>query len=94
MTTITLTPDLETALAERAKTQGTTTELLALDALREKFSRKSHLHSTEKRAEEVSDEELHPRNAWEALVLSMGFDAGVSLTDEQVSREVIYEDHD
>lgn len=35
MTTITLTPELETALAARAKTQGTTPELLALDTLRQ-----------------------------------------------------------
>ena len=33
--TITLTPDLETALRQRAKTQGTTPEQLALDSLRQ-----------------------------------------------------------
>ncbi len=37
MTTITLTPDLETALARRAVTQGTTPELLALDGLRQLY---------------------------------------------------------
>ena len=37
MTTITLTPELETALSQRAKTQGTTPELLALDSLRQSF---------------------------------------------------------
>lgn len=37
MTTITLTPDLETALARRAETQGTTPELLALDGLRQLY---------------------------------------------------------
>jgi hypothetical protein len=37
MTTITLTPDLETALGERARRQGTTPELLALDGLRQLY---------------------------------------------------------
>jgi hypothetical protein len=35
--TITLTPDLEEALAAHANQQGTTPEMLALDALRERF---------------------------------------------------------
>ncbi len=37
MTTITLTPDLETALVRRAETQGTTPERLALDGLRQLY---------------------------------------------------------
>lgn len=37
MTTITLTPELEVALSQRAKTQGTTPELLALDGLRQLY---------------------------------------------------------
>lgn len=37
MTTITLPPELETAVAERAKRSGTTPELLALDSLRREF---------------------------------------------------------
>ena len=36
--TITLTPDIENALAEEARKQGTTPELLALDCLRERFA--------------------------------------------------------
>ena len=35
---ITLTPDLEKALAERARKLGTTPETLALDSLRERFA--------------------------------------------------------
>jgi hypothetical protein len=35
--TITLTPELERALSERAREQGTTPELLALDTLRQRF---------------------------------------------------------
>ncbi len=38
MTTITLTPDIERSLAERARRQGTTPELLALDGLRRMFA--------------------------------------------------------
>ena len=34
---ITLTPDIEKALAEQARRQGATPEMLALDALREQF---------------------------------------------------------
>lgn len=38
MTTITLTPDIEGPLAEEARRQGTTPELLALDSLRKLFA--------------------------------------------------------
>jgi hypothetical protein len=37
MTTITLPPDLEKPLAEEARRQGTTPELLAVDCLRKQF---------------------------------------------------------
>ena len=37
MTQITLTPELEKAIEERAKAKGTTTEALALDGLRGRF---------------------------------------------------------
>ncbi len=46
---ITLTPDLERALAEQAHKQGTTPERLALDCLRERFL---PLVTTESTAEE------------------------------------------
>ena len=38
MTTITLPPDLEQVLAEEANKRGTTSELLALDSLRQLFA--------------------------------------------------------
>ncbi len=38
MTVITLPPDIEGPLAEEARRQGTTPELLALDSLRERFA--------------------------------------------------------
>ena len=37
MTTITLPPEIEETVAQQAKRQGTTTELLALDVLRRNF---------------------------------------------------------
>lgn len=37
MTTITLTPDIERPIADAARKQGTTPELLALDSLRQLF---------------------------------------------------------
>ncbi|HEY2882236.1 MAG TPA: hypothetical protein VGJ15_07370 [Pirellulales bacterium] len=37
MTTITIPPEIEAPLAEAAKRQGTTAELLALESLRERF---------------------------------------------------------
>lgn len=33
-----------------------------------------------------------PKNDWERRLLAMGTNCGVSLTDEQVGREYIYED--
>ncbi len=83
MTTITLTPDLETALAERAKTQGTTPETLVLETLREKFSPLLKAGET-----------WASQDEWERRLRAAAVHAEVSLTDEQVSREVIYEDHD
>ncbi len=83
--TITLTPEIETALVERAQGQGTEPETLALDGLRELFLK-------DKGAKGVPL--IEPRDDWERLLASAASDAGVSLTDEQLSREVIYADHD
>lgn len=107
--TITLTPDIENALTEQAREQGTTPETLALDGLREKFvpdkaqnnpvlieprdDWERLLASAGTYTGEPTDD-LKPRDAWEALVLGIGVETGVALTDEQVSREIIYEDHD
>ena len=61
MTTITLTPELETALNRRAQAQGTTPELLALDGLRQLYgdsepgASKTTSETTSETQEEPSD---------------------------------------
>ena len=42
--TITLTPDIEHALVDKAKKQGTTPEQLALESLRERFGDTESFH--------------------------------------------------
>lgn len=74
---ITLTPQLEAVLSEQAQRRGVAPEVLALDALREHFL--------------PASDPLEPRDEWERRLLSMAKDCGVSLTDEQLSREQMYE---
>jgi hypothetical protein len=74
---ITLTPQLEAVLSEQARRRGMAPEVLALDALREHFL--------------PASDSLEPRDEWERRLLEMGTDCGVSLTDEQLSREEMYE---
>jgi hypothetical protein len=74
---ITLTPQLEAVLSEQARRRGVTPEVLALDALRAHFLPASG--------------PLEPRDEWERRLLGMATDCGVSLTNEQLSREEMYE---
>jgi hypothetical protein len=74
---IQITPDLEAALVESARVQGISPDVLALRVLQERF-----LPHAER---ETSLEE------WEALVLSLGTDCGVSLTDWALSSEGLYD---
>ena len=66
---------------------------------------KEHAERTGKSAEEVVEETLRrgllpdyrdqlppPRDEWERRLRSIGRPAGVSLTNEQLSRENLYED--
>jgi hypothetical protein len=79
--TITLTPDIEKAVIERANEQNTSPETIVLDALRAKF-----------RSDPVRDvKELEPRDEWEALLLSIGTPCGVSPSDEALSSEGLYD---
>ena len=82
MTVITLTPEIEQGVTERAKELGTTPERLVLDKLREEFA-----------PVDYRDSLPPPRDDWERDLRSIGTPCGVSLTDEQVSREALYEDH-
>jgi hypothetical protein len=74
---ITLTPELETALEEAARRGGTSVEALAIDALRERFLRR-HIS-------------LEPRDEWERRLLAIAIDCGVSLSNEALSREEMYD---
>jgi plasmid stability protein len=74
---ITLDPELEAALTERARRQGVSMESLALEALRARF-----LAPT--RPEESEDE-------WVRRLRQVATDCGVSLSDAAVSSEGIYE---
>jgi hypothetical protein len=74
---ITLGPDLEAALNDLARKQGVAPEVLALNALRERF-----------RAPAVR---IQPRDEWERGLLAAASDCGVSLSNEAVSSEGLYE---
>ena len=79
--TITLTPDIELMLTKEAEQKGTTLEALALTKMR-------LLLRLDDR-----DALLPPRDDWERELRSIAVDCGVSLTDEQVSRDSLYDDH-
>jgi predicted transcriptional regulator len=73
---ITLEPDLEAVLNQLARTQGVEPEHLALQALRERFLRP---------VPPIKQDE------WERDVLAAGSDCGVSLSNEAVSSEGLYD---
>jgi hypothetical protein len=68
-------PDLEAALNEVASRQGVSAEELAIKALKDRFARPK----------------IEPRNEWERTLLAAASDCGVSLLDEAVSSEGIYD---
>jgi hypothetical protein len=79
--TITLTADIEQAIAEQAQRRGTTPESLILEALREKF---------------IASRPTAPlppqlRDDWERMLLSVGTSCAVSLPPEAVSSEGLYD---
>jgi hypothetical protein len=73
---ITIGPELETALNEMARRQGTAPEELALKALRERF---------------LPAVVPEPRDEWERGLLAAARDCGVSLPDSAVSSEGLYD---
>ncbi len=79
--TITLTPDIERMLTQEAERAGTTPESLALAKLRAPAP-------VDYRATLPP-----PLNEWQRELRSIGVPCDVSLTDEQVSRESLYDDH-
>ena len=75
--TITLTPQLEAVLSEQARRRGTDPEVLALDALRERFLPDSAV--------------LEPRDEWERQLFGAAIDCGVSVPDSALSSDGLYE---
>jgi hypothetical protein len=73
---ITLEPDLEAALSEVARRQGVAPEALAVNTLRERF---------------LVAASPQPRDEWERRLLGIAKDCGVSLPDQDISREALYE---
>ncbi|HEY7155102.1 MAG TPA: hypothetical protein VH575_14155 [Gemmataceae bacterium] len=73
---ITLDPELEAALNEVARHKGMAPEVLALNVLRERI---------------LSMYVLVPRDEWERGLLELALDCGVSLSNEALSREELYD---
>src|ERR1700676_1662603 len=74
---VTFTPQLEAILSEQARQRGVAPEVLALDALHERFL--------------PASAPLEPRDEWERRLLGMAKDCGGSLSDAALSREEMYE---
>jgi hypothetical protein len=75
--TITLGPELEAALTEAAQRQGVAPDVLALEVLRERFLAPAPA--------------IQPQDEWERRLLGLAKNCGVSLSDEALSREQLYE---
>lgn len=75
--TLTMDPALETAILKLAHDRGVAPEVLVLDAVRDRFG-------------VVAPPETG-QDEWERLILNVGTDCGVSLTDQDVSSEGLYE---
>lgn len=74
---ITLGQDLEKALNKAASRQGVTPETVAINALRERFLDMIAL--------------LHPKDEWEKGLLEAARNCGVSLSNEALSSEGLYD---
>lgn len=80
-----ITLGIEAIVTEQARQLGLSPETLVLNSLRVMFVTKdAHRPVTP----------IEPQGDWERRLASIGVHTGVSLTDEQLSREVMYEDHD
>ena len=74
---IILTPDLAAALNDLARKQGVAPEVLAVNALRERFL--------------AAAVKVEPRDEWGRGLLAAASDCGVSLSNDAVSSEGLYE---
>jgi hypothetical protein len=75
--TIGIPPEVEKALIDLTKERRIPPYLLAIEVLQEKLG--------------LPRFDWTPRNEWEEKLLSAAHDCGVSLTDEAVSRDSLYE---
>lgn len=73
---ITLDAELEAALKEAARRQGIEPEVLVLNTLRQRFPTPAL---------------LEPRDDWERGLRALAMDCGVSLSNEALSREEMYD---
>ena len=74
---ITLTAELEGALHAAAQARGVTPEVLAVDALRDRFLRNGL--------------SFQPQDEWERGLLEAGRECGVSLPNSALSSEGLYD---
>jgi hypothetical protein len=74
---INLPPQLEAALSEEAQRRGVAPEILALEVLRERFL--------------PSVPVVEPRDDWERKLFEAATDCGVSLSNEALSSEGLYD---
>jgi hypothetical protein len=74
---VTLGPELEAAVKEQARRQGLSPEVLALNALRERFL--------------GTASPVPSQDEWERRLRGLAKDCGVSLPDAAVSSEGLYE---
>jgi hypothetical protein len=74
--TITFDPELEAALREAAQKRGVTPEYLAINTLQWRF---------------MAEEMRKPRDDWERGLRELAQDCGVSLSNEALSSEGIYD---
>lgn len=72
-----LTPELEAAVNAMASQQGVTPDVMAMNALRERFL--------------VPRPTVQARDDWERRLLGLATHCGVSLPDSSLRREVLYE---
>jgi hypothetical protein len=75
--TIKLTPQLEAALSEHAKQRGVAPEILALDALRDRFL--------------PNASSIGPQDEWERKLFGAALDCGVSVPALALSSDGLYE---
>jgi hypothetical protein len=83
--TITLTPEIEAGLTARAAAQGIAPERLLLETLREEFI------SGAATGNATQNWPFEPQDEWERRLLGISIDCGVSLSNEAVSSEGLYE---